>query len=342
MENTELPDRAHGIPLAKSVLAYVALAFAFSWPLYILVIKAHGREAFLYFGVAGPAVSAIILSMHRQRDPSSSRILRAAWFVSMFALCWIVLSLHYLWRATTGLHFRPSPLLTLPAILPAWILSGAYSSDTGVRALLCRLVHPLNRWSLFALLSFPAFQLIPAAVAYLFKGKLIWPRNGGTLPVQVVQALVFFAFTLLFTAVLEEPGWRGFLLDRLQTRFCPLLSTLLVWLPWSAWHGPLDYYRPVRFTLVVWLLLRIVTMIPLSIILTWIYNRSGRSIQATALFHASMNTCPFVLPYSQPGMALLFVWAAYVVVDGRMWRFDQKFAAGDQHQRGRRDHRLLF
>jgi membrane protease YdiL (CAAX protease family) len=58
-------------------------------------------------------------------------------------------------------------------------------------------------------------------------------------------------------------------------------------------------------------------MIPLAIILTWIYNRSGRSIQATALFHASMNTCPYVLPYSQPGMALLFVWAAYASVDGR-------------------------
>jgi len=327
MENTELPDSAHGIPLAKSVLAYIALAFAFSWLLFIPVIKAHGREAFLYFGVAGPAVAAIILSMRRQRDPSSSRILRLAWFISMLALCWILLSLHYLWRVSTALHFRPDPILILPAILPAWVLSGAYSSDTGVRALLCRLVHPPNRWSLFALLSFPAFQLIPAAVAYLFKSKLIWPGNGGTMPVQVVQALIFFAFTLLFTAVLEEPGWRGFLLDRLQARFSPLLSTLLVWLPWSAWHGPLDYYRPVRFSLVVWLLLRIVTMIPLATILTWIYNRSGRSIQATALFHASMNTCPYVLPYSQPGMALLFVWAAYAVVDGRMWRFDQKFTA---------------
>jgi high-affinity Fe2+/Pb2+ permease len=74
MENTELPDCAHGIPLAKSVLAYIALAFAFSWLLYILVIKAHGREAFLYFGVAGPAVAAIILSMRRQRDPSQAAL----------------------------------------------------------------------------------------------------------------------------------------------------------------------------------------------------------------------------------------------------------------------------
>jgi membrane protease YdiL (CAAX protease family) len=318
---------ASGVSPVRSALAYVALAFAFSWLLWVLVIKAHGREAFLYFGEAGPAVAAIALSIRRQRNLSSSRIQRVVWFISMLALCWIVLSLHYLGQAGAGLHFRPDPILILPAVLPAWVLSGACSSDAGVRALLRRLIHPPNRWCLFALLSFPAFQLIPAAVAYHFKGKLIWPGNGGTMLVQVMQALIFFAFTLLFTAVLEEPGWRGFLLDRLQVRFSPLLSTLLVWLPWSAWHGPLDYYRPVRFSLVVWLLLRVVTMIPLAIILTWIYNRSGRSIQATALFHASMNTCPYVLPYSQPGMALLFVWAAYAVVNGRMWRFDRKFTA---------------
>jgi len=60
---------------------------------------------------------------------------------------------------------------------------------------------------------------------------------------------------------------------------------------------PLAYYRPVGFTLVQEILLRVVTLIPLTIILTSFYNRSSRSIQATAIFHASMNTFPFVLPY---------------------------------------------
>ena len=59
---------------------------------------------------------------------------------------------------------------------------------------------------------------------------------------------------------------------------------------------PRDYYRPVRFTLVQEILLRAVTLIPLTIILTSFYNRTSRSIQATATFQASMNTFPFVLP----------------------------------------------
>ena len=95
---------------------------------------------------------------------------------------------------------------------------------------------------------------------------------------------------------------------------------MLVWLPWALWHWPLDHFRPVPFTPTVWVLLRVVFMIPLAITLTWFYNRSGRSIQAVAIFHAGMNTFPFILPYSQPAWGLIFVWAAYVVIRERMWR----------------------
>lgn len=71
---------------------------------------------------------------------------------------------------------------------------------------------------------------------------------------------------------------------------------------------PLDYYRPVGFTLVQEILLHVVTLIPLTIILTSFYNRSSssRSIQATAIFHASMNTFPFVLPYYTPAWGTFF------------------------------------
>ncbi len=60
--------------------------------------------------------------------------------------------------------------------------------------------------------------------------------------------------------------------------------------------------------------------IPMVIIMTWIYDRSGRSIQGPVLFHASMNTFPFVIGYFMPGFALLFVLAAFFVVADRMWK----------------------
>jgi membrane protease YdiL (CAAX protease family) len=170
-------------------------------------------------------------------------------------------------------------------------------------------------------------MLIPAAFIRLLGGPLVWPQETGTFPVLLAKAVMFLAYNLLFVAALEEPGWRGFLLDRLQCRVSPLFATLLVWLPWALWHGPLDYYRPVPFSAIIWLEVRVVFLIPLAFILSWFYNRSGRSTQATALFHAAMNTFPFVLPYSMPAFGLLFVWAAYAVVDGRMWRASGKAAA---------------
>lgn len=127
-------------------------------------------------------------------------------------------------------------------------------------------------------------------------------------------------FNVLFVAVLEEPGWRGFLLDILQAKYSPLLASMMVWFAWALWHAPLDYFRPVRFSLSMYLQVRFVFLIPIAIILTWLYNRSNRSIQSTVVFHASMNTFPFVLPYYPPALALLFVLAGYGVISERMWR----------------------
>jgi hypothetical protein len=116
---------------------------------------------------------------------------------------------------------------------------------------------------------------------------------------------------------------RQFLLPHLQRRFSPLLSSLLVWFPWALRHAPLDFHRPFRFTLVRYILIRVVFLIPISIILTWLYNRSGGNLLAVAIFHAAMNTFPFVLPYSPPAVGLVIVFAIAIVFIDRMWRRQQ-------------------
>jgi uncharacterized protein len=310
-------------PRDRSVTAdvwiYLVLAFSFSWAAWILAIKLHAREEFLSFGTAGPAFAAIFLSRLRQHA-SSRQWLRVATFLLLLVLCWIVLSWHYSWRGSPDLSFGRDPWLIAPAILPAWIISGVFSKDSGVRSFLRRLLHAPSRWSLIALLFFPALLLVPAWIAHRFHQPLIVPEKEGSAAASVASASVFFLFNIFFVAVLEEPGWRGFLLDRLQQRWSPLMASLMVWLPWALWHAPLDYFRPVRFSLSVYLQLRVAFLIPIVIILTWLYNRSGRSIQATAIFHASMNTFPFILPHFAPGFGLLFVFAFYAVIADRMWR----------------------
>ena len=45
--------------------------------------------------------------------------------------------------------------------------------------------------------------------------------------------------TALFFGGNEEPGWRGFALPRLQDRFSPVRSTLVLGAVWAPWHAPI-------------------------------------------------------------------------------------------------------
>lgn len=100
--------------------------------------------------------------------------------------------------------------------------------------------------------------------------------------------------TLLLVFVLnglgEETGWRGYLQDRLQFRFTPLSSTLIVAVVWAVWHAPfffiLSTYSGFNAMTLV--------MFPLglasgAVVLTWLYNETGRSILAVALWHTLYN-----------------------------------------------------
>jgi membrane protease YdiL (CAAX protease family) len=304
--------------IAANVSAYLFFAFGFAWAAWILAIKGGAGEELLNIGTAGPALAAMALSRTPRSRANPERIKRTLTFLLVLALGWIILSLRYDLTDAPGLHLRP--ILLLPAVFPAWILAGIFAANDGERALLQRLLHRPNKWTLFALLFFPVLLGLPSVLAAALGLPLIQPASHGSLAANVAAGTVFFAFNLLFVAMLEEPGWRGFLLDRLQLRLSPLLASFAVWLPWAVWHAPLDYYRPVRFSLTEYILLRVVFLIPMTIILTWLYNRSHRSIQSTAVFHCVMNTFPFVVPYYQFSFLLIFVFAGYAVVAGKMWR----------------------
>jgi uncharacterized protein len=85
-----------------------------------------------------------------------------------------------------------------------------------------------------------------------------------------------FAFTLTLGGALEEPGWRGFALPRLQQRFSPLAATSLLGLAWGIWHVPI--YGPAGF----------VVPFVLAFFYTWLYNRTG-SVLLCILLHASFT-----------------------------------------------------
>lgn len=310
----------------RKVWAFLGLAYGLSWLALMPLIRLHANEEVLILGICGPAFAAMLLSRSGASQSSvlsePHRLKRLLWFVAVTLLGWVVLIFTSEWR---GVHphwpVHIKLWLILPAMLPAWVVSGAFSKDPGIRGLLRTLIHPFNwRWPAIALFSMPAFLLLPSALAHLFGAPLQRPAQQGSAWAYVASGIVKFCYSLLFAAVLEEPGWRGFLLQRLQHKFSPLLASLFVWLPWALWHAPLDFGGWVANSWILYLEIRVIFLIPLTILITWIYNRSGHAILAAALFHASFNTFPIILPFVPKMYALIFVWAGYVVVKDRMWR----------------------
>jgi len=126
----------------------------------------------------------------------------------------------------------------------------------------------------------------------------------------------------LATGVGEELGWRGFTLPRLQRTHSAMSSTLLLAIGWAGWHLPAFFYVP-SYTAMG---LRILPgfflgVLAGAIVLTWLYNSSGGSVYAAALWHASFN---FVTasPNASGLVAavtstLVMIWAFVII-----WRYE--------------------
>ena len=149
-------------------------------------------------------------------------------------------------------------------------------------------------WFLVILLV-PVVVTIVAAIAdSLLGGPGIvfgeWIVEIGTNPLVFLPTLFFSTLPPFF----EEIGWRGYALDRLQLNWSALTASLLLGVVWAGWHLPLFFiegaflHDVVGFATVgFWLF--IIGTIALSVILSWIYNNTSRSILGAVILHAWVN-----------------------------------------------------
>jgi membrane protease YdiL (CAAX protease family) len=113
-------------------------------------------------------------------------------------------------------------------------------------------------------------------------------RSGIALSTDWLAYFAFLISTTLLTGGNEEPGWRGYITPVLIHRFNPVFACIITGIGWAVWHSPLYFLegwggndQPF-----IWLL---IYCIPLSMILTWLYYRSRRSIIPVMLLHAGTN-----------------------------------------------------
>jgi membrane protease YdiL (CAAX protease family) len=208
----------------------------------------------------------------------------------------------------------------ITGLLPAFIVSSAFSRIPGLRALLRTYINPRGApgYYLLALVLFPAIWLLGNVVSRAM-GMEATLSSYSTVDIPLGMVVLFFLYNIIYGGLSEEPGWRGFALPRLQARFSPLVSSLILGVFWSVWHAPARFWgieaKSLSDTLVEWVLIALVT-----VIFTWFYNRTKGSILVTALVHSAMNTATSFLTGSLGALIFLFVFMVFVIVLDRMWR----------------------
>ncbi len=156
-----------------------------------------------------------------------------------------------------------------------------------------RLVDPRRfapRWYLVVLFLVPVLMGLTAVIDLLAGGAIEPYReraieilgNPGALPAYLLAILMFGPLP-------EEFGWHGYLLDRLQERHGVLVAASQLGLIWAAWHLPLFFmpgtYQYAQGPFTVWFWTFMIGIIPLEIVMAWVFNNTGRSTLAIVIFH---------------------------------------------------------
>jgi len=246
-----------------------------------------------------------------------------AFFVLAFALAWSI----RIGMNIASIDAAPLKLLAefVPAIA-ALIVTAAVNGKAGVRTLLGRVrkfrVNPW--WYVLVLIGPAALQLVSIGAFVLVGG----PGGQFQFPGLVLPIILTIGIIL---SVGEEIGWRGFALPHLQSRSNPVVASLIIGVLWAFWHVPGDITNlslltlPSTYIAFLWFLGLTVSG---SVLMTWVYNRTGGSLLLMTLFHMGLTvlwqfvTLPQAVGQFGPAelsVVLMGIVAVMVVVlDARM------------------------
>ena len=141
---------------------------------------------------------------------------------------------------------------------------------------------------------------------------------GYTVDTNAILSLIIPGLGLGLTAgLMEEIGWRGFLLPHLLKRHSPLVSTLLLGLVWGGlWHGYVDFFGLGDKGLAFWPLMILLgpsVLTACSLIMTWVYEGTQGSLFLSILIHASISSSALIFGQQFSTITEEITWTAFNV-----------------------------
>ena len=197
--------------------------------------------------------------------------------------------------------FGPS----IAGLLTTWLESGR----DGLSSLWARLrIWQVGRWWL-ALLIIPAVT----ALTPLLRWAAGYPVDAHAMLAKLIPGILLG----LTAGLMEEFGWRGFLLPHLLKRYSPLAATLWLGFIWGGvWHGYADYFAlggRGLISLVLIILLGPVLLTAWSLIITRVFENTRGSLLIAYFMHASLSSSALIFgqTYTSDGEEIL--WTAVSV-----------------------------
>ena len=118
--------------------------------------------------------------------------------------------------------------------------------------------------------------------------------NGFELPELQIQGKYGYLFAEILMIFFiggpfqEEFGWRGYILDSLQSQWNALESSILLGGIWGIWHFPLFFISGTPYLNQSFFSFTI-SIISISILFTWLHNNTNGSILVAMIFHTVIN-----------------------------------------------------
>ncbi len=264
--------------------------------------------------------------MHKPRTPSphdqvddeglNSAASRNGSPLTYFLLTFALSIPFWISGALIGIQLLPSiPLAALMVVCPvtaALLFVYKEKTSAGVKDLLKRSFDfkrvRAKIWYVPIILLTPCIMVLSYVAMRLMGVPLPAPQFSFTTTLTLF--VVFF-----IAAVGEELGWSGYAIDPLQDRFGALGGALLLGVVWAVWHFIPLLQVPQSLVFIAWWSLGTVAY---RVIITWLYNNTGRSVFVAALFHTMINVTFQLFPvngsYYDPRVTSLITTAVAVIV----------------------------
>ncbi len=223
-----------------------------------------------------------------------------SYFTVTFMLSWL------LWLPgvlLTNHCVEPNELLVQIADILKWVggvipsavglfFTRREQGSPGVKSMLSRtFTFKLGYW------YFPTLLIIPLTLVLAHTINIFFGHPFPDTPILSEPWMILPLFLVFYImSAGEEFGWRGYALDKLQTKYSALTSSIILGSLWAIWHVPMflssgfghhDLHLPFGQLLL--------TLVLVSILITWIQNNTG-SLAPAFILHAFVNLSGEVLP----------------------------------------------